>query len=796
MVYQPLVLVILCNIDRSPTAHRVASAGRHNGLHRVPAGGHMDLPPRPFWLDGAAMSRAALRTWVPWLVLMLVWSAGAIAWTAVSVDSEAAGRATSATMRFGADRVSLSVSTEGLEGDATALLPTDLRYSSRELPSGVGADGAERADALEDELSGHATLLGWSTALALIIGLAALDRIAGGPLAHRAPRLAEICLSVLAGLLFLLLLLAVIDQGSIGATAGHWAGADESARLPYGDAGCSDTGGVRTCLSWAATSALWLELAALMATAVVFLLHTVEAVDPRWFGDAGGIGPRGLFGRGEPVPLGTAERLSSAAGDRLAALPVASLVLALGLLLPAFFVPWSAVSLAQPVQRETEGPWIASESTWTLGLFTGRSEITDVWSAGPTAETNTSSGGVGELAGFSQTSEQLKERRVPLFVAGALLLLPVGLALLPGRWTAALGARRLWWAVSALSAGLVLSTSASQFAVGTAVSLPAEAMAAATALGPLVPMTDVVGAEGHTLLVSSAGGGLAPFASLSWTHGPAVALVQLAASAAVMSGSLLLTGVHDLAGRAGEQGRGLHARLHGRRPAGDPWLERSSVSAAVPASGLIIILFIVLIGGQAATGLFTAQVTSQAAALKAWHVATTDDHEHLFRDSDLQDADQLMLVIEVPGQLANASQLSFNAGCSDNTGEFGDANPVGEDTDTFDVLIDVPESVGEDVIELDHPCQDAWSFNAEFGQYVHNDPDSPIRVEAPTAHLAGEAAADHRYDGTWTFTLTMHTKGDLGGTGLNPDTDMYAAMSIDGDGHVGTVSEIVDEGDE
>jgi hypothetical protein len=164
-------------------------------------------------------------------------------------------------------------------------------------------------------------------------------------------------------------------------------------------------------------------------------------------------------------------------------------------------------------------------------------------------------------------------------------------------------------------------------------------------------------------------------------------------------------------------------------------------------------------------------------------------------DGNLQDGESHVLVIELPAQsVDNVTFIHFQAGCSDNVGGFGDNNPIGEDTDSIRIEVDVPEEFGEDILIEDEQCQDFWSWYLDIGDDSSND--GTHEVQARNAHEAGLQYTNDSMMYTWTVTITAITRGSLGGTGQNEDTELYAAVYSYWSGYEGIITEKTDDGGE
>jgi hypothetical protein len=150
------------------------------------------------------------------------------------------------------------------------------------------------------------------------------------------------------------------------------------------------------------------------------------------------------------------------------------------------------------------------------------------------------------------------------------------------------------------------------------------------------------------------------------------------------------------------------------------------------------------------------------------------------------------LNIDIPASsVENATFIHFQAGCSDNVGDFGSNNPVGEDTDAIRIEISLPDSLGGAVLVDEEECIDNWSFEHEVGDDSSNQ--ATYRVEARNAESAGSRFSDDSMMVSIDVTITAITKGSLVGTGVNEDDELYFAFYSYWLGYDGQVTEVVDE---
>ena len=70
--------------------------------------------------------------------------------------------------------------------------------------------------------------------------------------------------------------------------------------------------------------------------------------------------------------------------------------------------------------------------------------------------------------------------------------------------------------------------------------------------------------------------------------------------------------------------------------------------------------------------------------MRTFDVEIEDLNDGVFTGGSLNNGQVINLIIDIPtSSVENATFIHFQAGCSDNVGDFGSNNPVGEDADAI-----------------------------------------------------------------------------------------------------------------
>ena len=105
----------------------------------------------------------------------------------------------------------------------------------------------------------------------------------------------------------------------------------------------------------------------------------------------------------------------------------------------------------------------------------------------------------------------------------------------------------------------------------------------------------------------------------------------------------------------------------------------------------VLILITALMGG-ALKDTFVSTGSSEGPEGKKFEVQIRDNWDEEWIDGTLNNGESFQLTIDIPAtNVENATYIHFRAGCSDNAGQFGDSNPVGEDTDAIRIEITLPD---------------------------------------------------------------------------------------------------------
>lgn len=743
------------------------------------------VPERPDSLEGIGRQRSRLILWIPVIVLLLVLVGSNLGYQQLTHEWTTADGSQTTTWTLYEERVHTSI-----EGDLPRSQNTsaslDAAATEFDASHGDGIDIGELGDARQrstaDLAASYGGILSAAILLSLLLIIVAFERASKGMFACRWPRMLELASALLGVLLLITLGSALLHQVDFGAAAPEALGyPDVDGRL-WGSPSTQQLTGGEEKIGWAPGSSIWFVLLAGLSVAVLIPFHIAEVAKPGWWGEHD-------------------EDESSWVRDWVSLLPTTLALLAMLLFVMALLLPWATLTQSWAVAAEPgeDGPGEDRlyEFTWDAGLFASSFYNHSVLGTEASDSSSTEDGSIG----ISHLDEAISDRMRPMILGGLLLAIPLVLTLFPKALRLRLGPGRVWLIASLLLAGWVMAT-ASSGALGEL------GPAAAVDVVGLTPSDDVVvhwssnvapGPYGHGTgrVLESDVPGVSPEVVLNWSPGWGLIAAGLAGSLALVAGLLTLTGVHEAvrSSRAPALLRLAPVVMHGPYRA-DDWLGGPSATERRVAMGVAMMMLALTLsaGGTLSASLETSGDVGPP-ALKVYEVDLNDEDGDDAMDGNLQDGESHVLVLELPAQsVDNVTFIHFQAGCSDNVGGFGDNNPIGEDTDSIRIEVDVPEEFGEDILIEDEQCQDFWSWYLDIGDDSSND--GTHDVQARNAHEAGLQYTNDSMMYTWTVTITAITRGSLGGTGQNEDTELYAAVYSYWSGYEGIITEKTDDGGE
>lgn len=332
-------------------------------------------------LDPLLAERAKLRTWLPFVLLLLVWGVLATPWGIIEDDFDTTGELDDFGWRLELGRNLTDVELRGIDlenstgGDIVNLDETfSAGYRDLDLPPTQDDDGGgeDQADLLAETAETIERRTGWLLPLTLILIAGAIDRMRPGGLTDRWPAVMEGLMAASA------LVLVIAAAGAIVATSGLGDGAIElldledemsdaalfdgwSGELQIDGQVYDETATWRPGLMW------WLLLLTVAVGLPLVILHALEL----WPDAAAATSTRAFpSGRedfawdegAERVDLGTAELAPRGVSIALAHAVPALALLALVAVIFALMAPWFSVD--QTWHLDTDGDTLREPTTF------------------------------------------------------------------------------------------------------------------------------------------------------------------------------------------------------------------------------------------------------------------------------------------------------------------------------------------------------------------------------------------------------------------------------------------------
>ena len=759
------------------------------------------LPERPAILDTLGLRQAVMRTWIPILLVILVGAAMYLPLQSLSVESKSI-KDTDLTHEYTLYQGHYQVDISGMD----ELIATDeenLSYMAGMKDSYSVSHGDGINHALQDSMdmdSGeiaedHATNSWWLFLFSFLLLLLMLERSSDGWFNRNIPVALEWMAAVLA---LLVVIFAAIGLGTyfdLGDAAPEALGHSDQDGGLLGDVSSEESEGVPSeTITWSPGLAMWLELLAMLIAIPLILLHLFEALSPGWWGESRSSNPRSLFKETDTTALHESDGLGQRNSDMVARIPAFAASLALLLVLSALFMPWVQHEQTYRVEDD-DGDFSVHSVSWSAGLFSTsftNSTMFDNATGVEATEQDT-----GDNASIGNTEELVGDLGLKVFLAMALIIIPLGMAMIPNDKRKNLGSSRIWLAACLLMSCWVLS--------GITESIQAGGDEIADDASTVIPHENLFiafnniqdGTMGYAIGFANLQGAdwLSPIVEATWSTTWAVTFIHLATVLLFLTSLICLTGIHELASRSTGRFSAFPISLHGEPLHHGGWLatpEDGNNHLAFASVGVLLLLT-ALMGGTLTDSLVTSGSSSGPEG-KSYLVDIMNSNDDEWADGTMNNGDVLKIDVDIPASfVGNATYLMFIAGCSDNLGDWGSNNPVGEDTDAIRIEIQLPDELGGDILVEEEDCVDNWSFEEEFG-----DPSS--NRDQHVVQAASEEGAALRFYGDDTLmistevTITAITKGSLGGTGVNQDDELYAAVYSEWRGFYSVVEEI-DEGE-
>jgi len=765
----------------------------------------LELPTRPVFLDSIGLRQAVLRSWLPLLMLVLLGVASFLPLQNLSVQSVSEAdteMATEYTLYQDHYQVNIIGIDDLVATDEDNLSMFKGMMTSFSVSHGDGINHAQLEKMSSDTgkiAESHASTSWWSVLFAFILVLLVLERSSKGWLHRNAPRVLEGVAALTALMLLIFVFMGLVDYFDLGDAAPDALGHVSVEGGLYGEATNEEAEGlVPETIAWGPGLAMWAELLALLLVIPLILLHGLEAMTPGWWGESRNSSPRSIFEESKAASLDVNDGVSPRLTSLSAAVPSLAAITALVLLISAIFLPWMGHFQQYQVQDE-EGDWSTHEVSWSTGLFGTTFSNSTMFDNATGIKTSTAE--PSENASVGKTDDLITGMSFRYFFGISLLIIPLVLSSMPGDKRSAIGSPRLWLATCLLLSCWVLSGISSGIAEGGA------AMANDAKL--LLPHEDLLvmwssqgtadGLMGHatgfTMLQDAEW--IGSLVTAGWGPGVAMMLVDFAIVLLFLASLCSLTGIHENASsKDNTRIARFTAAFHGTTHQEASWLAGPKGSRhGIAFAGIAVLLLLTTFMGGTMEGVLVSNTTSSSGpALKQYRVDIRDSYDETWIDGDLNGGDTLELTIDIPASyVENATYIDFSAGCSDNRGDWGSNNPVGEDTDAIRIEIALPAELGGDILVEEEDCVDNWSFFESVGDSTSNRATHTI-----DAMNAEAAALKFHGDDTMMITIdvkiTAITKGSMGGTGFNQDDEMYAAFYSTWGGFYSMVDE-VDEDD-
>jgi len=760
------------------------------------------LPARPAALDFIGLRQAMLRTWLPIVLVVLIGAAAYLPLQNLQVDF-VTDADTDMTVEYTLYQEHYQVDTTGMDDYiASDEENMSMMIGLRESYSVSHGDGINHANLDSMKMSTgevaeeHASTSWWVFLFAFILLLLVLERSSDGWFNRTFPIALEWVAAGAALLMVIFLLMGLGDFFTLGDAAPEALGhADFDGGL-YGESVTEEEDGVLgETASWSPGIVMWLELIILLLAIPLILLHSLEAMSTGWWGDSRTSHPKSLFKETPISSLHESDGLSLKNTSLASKIPAFASILALILLTSALFMPW--VEHYQEYRIEDEdGDWSVHQVTWSTGLFGSEFTNSTIFESPSDVKSETSD--TSENASVPKTEKLVGDMTTRLFLGLTLLLIPLIMTFVPKERRQMLGSSRLWLATGLLLSCWVFSGITSDLA-GGGKSMSGDASLLRPDENMLIMWIEEGEAGemgfGQAFVMLQEADWLGLMMETGWSTTLAVSFINIGIILLFLSALVCLTGLHESAGNnSGSKLAVIPAAFHGEPLHHGGWLAVPDGGSNKIAFAVIGVLTIItaLMGG-ALKDTFVSTGSSEGPEGKKFEVDIRDNWDEEWIDGNLNNGESFQLTIDIPAtNVENVTYIHFRAGCSDNTGGFGDNNPVGEDTDAIRIEITLPDELGGDILVEEEDCIDNWSFNHDIGDDSSNSANHV--VEARTAEAAAlRFYGDDKMMISVDVKVTAITKGSLGGSGVNEDNDLYAAFYSTWQGYFSQVSEIVEE---
>ncbi|MBT3971400.1 MAG: hypothetical protein HOE92_04185 [Euryarchaeota archaeon] len=760
------------------------------------------LPARPKILDGFGERQATFRIWLPVFILisLLVASITPLLTLEKTQPTEAE---TEVTYTYSVFPERIDVELTGMD-DFIAASEGEEELAGFPTTWSEGHDhGLNTGEIKEMQhdtsliAKEHASNLWWSGFFTIILLFLVMERGSTGSFFSWNPRVTEIISAIISLALLFSLLFCIGSITSLGDAAPEALGYTSLEGNWFGHSSAEVDGGEES-ISWAPGFSLWIELLALVMAILLFVVHLLESMTPGWLGESRPYSLLSLFKKGEDCSsLEKAEKFVGSMKVGFNILPSLTLVLAIALIGTALLMPMASITQTWQMQNEG-GDWEAIEVKWEASMFstsfTNNSGFSDQSDFSPTT------GVLRENATVSGMESVIDDIRMNHLTALFIILVPLTLALIPLQYRNRTGSPRLWLGACLLTSAWILSGMLTTISEG-GIAFHADALSATPVEGiSYFWGSSSPGTYGHVMgMATSAEGAdwIYDMMVVDWNLGVGVLLLKMATFLCLLGGFASLSGVHESASRNEDAIPGIGAftkAIHGEHFPEAGWLGGSpDASNKVAFAGITVLLLLAMtIGGAFEFGLVS-EGDSAGPTLRTFDVDIDDTSDTSGSDGQLNQGGVLELTIDIPASFVeNVTSASFQAGCSDNLGDFGSNNPVGEETDAIRIEIYLPEEHGGLLLVEEEDCVDNWSFFHTVGDDSSNA--GTYRVQARNADSAGSLFnADDELMITVEVKITAICKGSIFGSGGNADDELYAAVFVNWQGYYGSVTEVSEE---
>jgi hypothetical protein len=766
------------------------------------------IPVRPDALEFIGLRQAMLRTWLPIILVVLIGAAAYLPLQNLQVDFAAdgpmgMGSYTDMTYEYTLYQEHYQVDITGIEDRKWDIEDEGMSVSFgvKESYSVSHGDGINHANLDSMKMSTgvvaeeHASNSWWVFLFAFILLLLVLERSSDGWFNRNFPIALEWVAAGAALLIVIFVMIGFGDFFTLGDAAPEALGHVDFDGGLYGESMTEEGEGVLPeTASWSPGIVMWLELIILLIAIPLILLHSLEAISTGWWGDSRTSHPKSLFKETPISSLHESDGFSLKNISLASKMPAFASILALILLASALFMPW-VEHYQEYRSMDEDGDWSVHQVTWSTGLFGSEFTNSTIFESPSDVESETSD--TSENASVVKTEKLVGDMTTRFFLGLTLLLIPLIMTFVPNERRQKMGSSRLWLATGLLLSCWVFSGITSDLASGGK-SMSGDASLLRPDENMLIMWIDEGEAGemgfGQAFVMLQGADWLGVMMETGWSTTLAVSFINIGMILLFLSALVCLTGLHENAGNSSGKLAIIPAAFHGEPLHHGGWLavpDGGSNKIAFAAIG-VLTLITALMGG-ALKDTFVSTGSSEGPEGKKFDVEIRDDWDDVFTDGNLNNGDSLQFTIDIPAtNVENVTYIHFRAGCSDNTGGFGDSNPVGEDTDAIRIEITLPDELGGGILVEEEDCVDNWSFIHDIGDDSSNSANHV--VEARTAEAAAlRFYGDDKMMVSVDVKVTAITKGSLGGSGVNEDDELYAAFYSTWQGYFSQISEIVED---